>query len=114
MSKPKDRTPPEVKSARRAKERRRLWVGGGFFALWWVLFAISLATNSPWLMNVSFVALAGEFVVLYGLHEKALRQITGRPAADYTQIRRLERAERKTRPAAVELSDPDGGERRLS
>jgi hypothetical protein len=49
----------------------------------------------------------GELVIIYGLHEKALRQIARRPPADYNEIRALEKAERRTRPRA-EIQDGPG------
>jgi hypothetical protein len=107
VSKNKDRTPPEVKAARKRKEGRRLLVGLGFFALWWALFITGLFIKSPALVWAGWLALSGEFVVLYGLHEKVLRQITGRPAPDYNLIRRLERTEKRTRPAVAEPDTAD-------
>jgi fatty acid desaturase len=97
----KDRTPAEIKAVRRQRERRRFWACLGFFALWWALFFLSFIPGLGVLLWVGWLAFSGEFIVLYGLHEKALRKLADRPAVDYNEIRKLEKAERKTRPAAV-------------
>jgi len=94
----KDKTPAEVKAARKQRQRRRMWAGGGFLALWWALFLLSLATGQDWILWVGWLAVSGEVIVLYGLHEKALRRIAGRPAVDYGQLRKMEKAEIKSRP----------------
>ena len=88
---PKDRTPAEVKEIRRQRERRRMWTGLGFFALWWVLFITGLATGQFWIVWAGWLALSGELIVVYGLHEKALRKIAGRPAPDYRLIHKLQK-----------------------
>jgi len=94
----KDKTPAEVKAARKKRERRRLWIGGGFFALWWVLFIAGLVTGGDWYLWAGWIAISGQLVFIYGLHEKALRKIAGRPAVDYGQLRKLEKAEIRSRP----------------
>jgi hypothetical protein len=91
----KDRTPAAVKAARKAKARRRLWVGGSFLALWWLLFFAFLATGMGAFLWAGWIAVSGEVIVLYGLHEKALRKIANRPEVDYNEIRKLEKADRK-------------------
>jgi hypothetical protein len=105
MSKKKDPTPAEVKAARRAKARRRLWVGGGFFALWWVLFLTGLATGMDVFIWAGWIALSGQLIALYGLHEKALRRIANRPAVDYGQLARTENQLRKAE-ARIEKARP--------
>jgi len=88
---PKDRTPAEVKEIRKQRERRRLWTGLGFFALWWALFITGLATGQYWMLWVGWIAISGELVAMYGLHETALRKIAGRPAPDYRKIYKLQK-----------------------
>jgi hypothetical protein len=97
----KDRTPPEIKAARKAKERRRLVIGAGFFALWWVLFALSFIPGLGGLLLVSWLALSGQTIVIYGLHEKALRKIASRPEVDYNQLHKVVKAEARTRSAGI-------------
>jgi len=94
----KDKTPAEIKAARRRRERNRMWIGGGFLALWWALFILGLATGQDWFLWAGWLAVSAEVVVLYGLHEKVLRKIAGRPAVDYGRLRKLEKAEIKGRP----------------
>lgn len=94
----KDRTPGEIKTARKRRERRRLWIGAGFLALWWALFILGLVTGLDWFLWAGWLAVSGELVFLYGLHEKALRKIAGRPAVDYGRLRKLEKADIRNRP----------------
>jgi hypothetical protein len=98
MGKNKGKIPAEVKTARKRRERKRIWIGAGFMALWWTLFILGLATGLDWFLWAGWLAISGELVVLYGLHEKALRKIAGRPAVDYGQLRKLEKAEIRSRP----------------
>jgi fatty acid desaturase len=90
---PKDKTPDEVRAVRYRRARRRLLIACGFFALWWALFLLSFIPGLGWLLWVSWIAISGQMTVLYGLHEKALRKIAGRPAVDYNQLRKLEKTE---------------------
>jgi hypothetical protein len=100
MSK-KDRTPAEVKAVRRSRERRRIFTGLGFLAVWWALFIFGLVTGSDSWLWVGWLAVSGELIAVFGLYEKALRKLADRPAVDYGQLHKLEKLERKTRPADV-------------
>jgi hypothetical protein len=75
---PKDKTPAEIKEIRSHRERRRLWTGMGFFALFWALFITGLAADLEWLLWLGRIAVIGEVIALYGLHEKGAPQDSGK------------------------------------
>jgi len=102
----KDRTPPEIRAVRRRREGNRLLGALGWWALWLALLITGLATGLTVLAWLSWAAFITYLVAIFGLREKALRKIAGRPAPDYNQISRLEKARRKTR-TAVQLPGND-------
>jgi hypothetical protein len=99
--------PKEVRAVREARQRRRLWAGFGFLGLWWLLFIIGLVTGSDFYLWVGWIAVSGEVIALYGLHEKALRKLADRPTVDYDKLHALKKEEKKTRPLAIAPDAPD-------
>jgi len=89
----KDRTPPEIAEIRRRREGRRILTGTVIMAVWLLVFTVGSVTGSYAVMWVAFALCMTNLVIIYGLHEKALRKIADRPAPDYNKIWKLQKRE---------------------